>query len=108
MKTEGQIRIEKLTNPTEQVGLPRQMKWAVMTELGGFKEAYRTKAEAEAAKADMVMREQVALSEKLIGEVVMEERVRVLTKELLVEHNRRCRACPTCVELKELLAKLEG
>lgn len=37
-----------------------------------------------------------------------EEQVRALTKELLVDHNRRCRACPICVDLKELIAKLEA
>jgi hypothetical protein len=99
------LRVEKLTNPTEQVGLPAAMKWAVMSDKG-FQDAFRTKREAEALKEELLTRERDALAKRLIGEVVAEERVRELTKELLVDHNRRCRACPTCVELKELLAKL--
>ena len=96
------LRVEKLTNPVEQVGLPASMKWAVMSS-EGFQDAFRTKREAEALKEELLTRSRDALAKKLIDEVVAEEKVRDLTKELLREHNRRCRACPTCVELKALL-----
>ena len=88
-------------------------EWLVFFEAGAEVDPaksqlrFRLREALELAEAED-LRRQVELSEKLVGEVVMEEQVRALTKELLVDHNRKCRACPTCVELKELITKLEA
>jgi hypothetical protein len=59
----------------------------------------------ESAREELERRESIKEAHRKGRE---QEQVRALTKELLVDHNRRCRACPICVDLKELLAKLEA